>query len=344
MLGRRSARLLAAGAVIFVCRVHFIGQPTRMNSKEPASAVVAVCLSGVSRDETSLRLSLASLHQQLMQPARGVNFTVFSWFEDDYAEASLAREFMPNYPTFLRRNALEYLPPNLRPLTDSVLEEHGLLSRERIVVNTLRMLRKLSGAEWLRRYAEGRLGFPRATLVLRARPDMMLMSVVPIPVLQHSLHDVKTSSLDASPGAISLPWACNARGLIFDQFFALSPSRASSVLDDAFDVALSLVRHGEQIYPEAFFFNLLKSLAYEIVPWPVCMASSFSKDCVAFRAALVSQPSGIGAYTLDVRDPFATLRADYPDGHCQFPSPLTDTEIARARSAATGLFYRESNL
>lgn len=297
-------------------------EPAQLRRSTPVGLpVVAVCISGAGRGAASLRLTASALRKHLMEPARSSIFTVSVWLEDDAAELTLERELAGAYPTRSRKDVLRDLPLHLRMTADDALAARGLLGRERIVVNTLRMLHKLRDAEWLRRHAESRLGLPRATLVLRTRPDLVLTAELKLP------GPGPQAAMDLAPdAAVFFPWSCPEQHLVFDQLFALSPEAASVLLDEAFDSAVSVLAKGQALYPERFLSDHIGASGFASAPFPDPEPCLAAEACpFALRALLVSElvPQAGESAALRSRDPFDTLRAEFPLGGCVYPPRAT---------------------
>ena len=138
--------------------------------------VVAVCISGASRGPAALRAFVAALEAHLMEPARrahNTRFELYGWLQDHAAAESLLAKLLPTVVT--RRTVGHALPPELALDENTAIRtEHGHVAVGQLaygvnLTNTLRMLRKLRGCEWLRQHHQARSVQPHA-LVVRIRP------------------------------------------------------------------------------------------------------------------------------------------------------------------------------
>mmetsp|Transcript_28960 Transcript_28960/g.90672 ORF Transcript_28960/g.90672 Transcript_28960/m.90672 type:complete len:265 (+) Transcript_28960:83-877(+) len=164
-----------------------------------ASSVVAIEISGAARGRSSLAATAAALDSHVMQPAAGRGFTVLVWLEDEPSEAFLESAF-GRTPTLTRLRAQRQLPPDLATPTDTLLAAAGLPEAlGRVERNTLRMLRKMAGCEWLRRHAEAEHAFPSATLVLRTRPGRCSPTLETCPRHHRTLEPCRTGRTFSSP-------------------------------------------------------------------------------------------------------------------------------------------------
>lgn len=325
--------------------------------------VVAVCISGAARGPVSALLAASALREHFILPAMSgrASFTVFAWLEDDDAELLLERELgqatypwwgaipgQPNgggWPMLSRRRALRdfaaSLPEHLRQPTDRLSDRGVALRAETdsardgesagMRLNTLRMLRKIGAAEWLRAHAETALGFPRATLVLRTRPDLALLAPLPLPPPIRS-----APAPTPAPSLLLLPWRCVEAGLAFDQLFLFAPNTpAAELIESALGSALAAAAAGRDIYPEAFLWHHLTAGPLPEKPHRSGGAAAFAPQVwpATFRAALLTDaageptsPSAAAPTMITFRDPFDKLRADFGGSGCAFPPPLTPAE------------------
>jgi len=306
-----------------------------------ASSVVAIEISGAARGRSSLAATAAALGSHVMQPAAGRGFTVLVWLEDAPSEAFLESAF-GRTPTLTRLRAQSQLPPDLSTPTDALLAAAGLPEAlGRVERNTLRMLRKMAGCEWLRRHAEAERAFPSATLVLRTRPDLLLTAPLPLP-----------PTLPASASAVYAPWHCASAGLAFDQLLAATAASAP-LLQRLFGEALANASSGalasapvpsvafstttssssssssssslaSRLYPEALLWRHLRPS-----PWPCSAAGS-----CGLRGVLAAEGEA-GERPL-LRDPWAKLREDFARSACSFPPPPSPGERESAGAAMRG--------
>jgi len=306
-----------------------------------ASSVVAIEISGAARGRSSLAATAAALDSHVMQPAAGRGFTVLVWLEDEPSEAFLESAF-GRTPTLTRLRAQRQLPPDLATPTDTLLAAAGLPEAlGRVERNTLRMLRKMAGCEWLRRHAEAEHAFPSATLVLRTRPDLLLTAPLPLP-----------PTLPASASAVYAPWRCASAGLAFDQLLAATAASApllQHLFGEAFanassgalasapvpSVAFSTTTTSSSssssssslascLYPEALLWRHLRPS-----PWPCSAAGS-----CGLRGVLAAEGE-VGERPL-LRDPWSKLREDFARSACSFPPPPSPGERESAGAAMRG--------
>ena len=301
-------------------------------SKEQTTLVVdricptiALLVSGAARDEQTLRTFAAALRQHVIEPhAAGCTsggVWLYAWLESSELEA-LFESLFPEVRTLTRRAMRSRLPDALRRDEQAALAlEHAALLRlhnDTTTLNTLRMLRKLRGVEWLR--ASQKCGSdPRARsdsrercylhehdLVLRIRPDLVLTS------------PLRLRRLPA--GGVQLPWSCTSQRLVFDQLF-LSGADVAAHVGTLYERAAQLAAAARRqlqtteqagLYPEALLMEHLAAGGWEMdaMACDVCPATSADGCTCLGDAALFDAQRGR-------RDPFAKLRRDFP--RCSFP-------------------------
>lgn len=195
-------------------------QPLETSTVVP-TPVVAVCISGALRGPAALRAFAAALETHLMEPARrarNARFELFGWLQDDPAAERLLAQLLPSVVT--RRTAGNALPPELALDEDTAIRtEHGHvvsvgpLTDGKNLTNTLRMLRKMRGCEWLRQRQQARSVQPHA-LVVKIRPDLLLLEPLSLP-------------LDAPPPPDrAWAWHCAEQRVTSDQLLVGGPALA----------------------------------------------------------------------------------------------------------------------
>jgi len=332
-----------------------------------ASSVVAIEISGAARGRSSLAATAAALGSHVMQPAAGRGFTVLVWLEDAPSEAFLESAF-GRTPTLTRLRAQSQLPPDLSTPTDALLAAAGLPEAlGRVERNTLRMLRKMAGCEWLRRHAEAERAFPSATLVLRTRPDLLLTAPLPLP-----------PTLPASASAVYAPWHCASAGLAFDRLAEMTTrdyprlpetTRDYPRLGLAFDQLLAATAASAPLLQRLFGEALANASSGALASAPVpsvafsttTSSSSSSSSSLASRLypeallwrhlrpspwpcsaagscglrGVLAAEGEAGERPL-LRDPWAKLREDFARSACSFPPPPSPGERESAGAAMRG--------
>ena len=278
--------------------------------------VVAVCISGASRGPAALRAFVAALEAHLMEPARrahNTRFELYGWLQDHAAAESLLAKLLPTVVT--RRTVGHALPPELALDENTAIRtEHGHVAVGQLaygvnLTNTLRMLRKLRGCEWLRQHHQARSVQPHA-LVVRIRPDLLLLEPMSLP-------------LDAPPPPDrAWVWHCATQRVASDQMFFGGPTLAAKVGELYLPVALRAATEGSQppsTYPERLVWqHLVQVHSFRLYPLPS-------------RTALVADSDG-------ARAPLAKLRRDFPSAECPYPSAARtemDLRVATRRLTET---------
>ena len=273
-------------------------QPREVSTVVP-TPVVAVCISGASRGPATLRAFAAALETHLMEPARrahNARFELFGWLQDDPAAERLLAQLLPSVVT--RRTVGTALPPELALDEDTAIRtEHGHvasvgpLTGSVNLTNTLRMLRKMRGCEWLRQRQQARSVQPHA-LVVRIRPDLLLLEPLSLP-------------LDAPPPPDrAWAWHCAEQRVASDQLLVGGPALAVRVGELYLPAALRAATERSQppsTYPERLVWqHLVQVHGFRLQPLPS-------------RTALVADSGG-------ARAPLAKLRRDFPSAECPYPT------------------------
>ena len=234
-----------------------------------------------------------------MQPARrahNARFELFGWLQDDDAAELLLAQLLPTVVT--RRTVGIALPPELVLDEDTAIRtEHGHvasvgpLADGVNLTNTLRMLRKMRGCEWLRQRQQARSVQPHA-LVVRIRPDLLLLEPLSLP-------------LDAPPPPDrAWAWHCAAQRVASDQLLVGGPALAAKVGELYLPAALRAATERSQppsTYPERLVWqHLVQAHGFQLQPLPS-------------RTALVADSVG-------ARAPLAKLRRDFPSAECPYPT------------------------
>ena len=288
----------------------------------PGLPLIAVCVSGATRGPASLRASVAALRAHLLVPARqmhGARISVFGWLQDSAAEQAFEEALRSEPVVITRRMVHHLLPPELALNEAAALRaDHGrLIDSQRIgsrtpaargvnLTNTLRMLRKIRGCEWLRQHQQSLSAQPH-TLVVRVRPDLLLLEPLPLPL-----------PLEPPPArSRAWGWHCAAQRVATDQLLVGAPSLAT--------------RLGELYLPDVLWAAMARSqpaTAYpERLVWQHLRASGYELDPLPCRTALVSDGGG-------ARSPHAKLARDFPSAECLYPTPYetqADLRLASER-------------
>ena len=138
-------------------------QPSAEIAVRPAETAlkrrVAVCISGASRGGSALAAFAAALRTNLLEYQSAAHeFELFAWLESPPAEAQLLKLLAPRT---VSTRASVVVPPLLRQPEDAAIaaDHHGGRASARADaggtnrLNSLRMLYKLRGVEYLRRQA-----------------------------------------------------------------------------------------------------------------------------------------------------------------------------------------------
>ena len=295
------ACVLAAGLLLLTSRWQTV------QIAPPAVPIVAVCISGAARGPVSLRASVQALRTYLIEPAKrshDARVHVFGWLQDDATETTLETLLHDEPVVITRRMVRKLLPPGLALAEGAALRaDHGWLTGSGRVAattspgvnftNTLRMLRKIRGCEWLRQHQQSLSALPH-TLVVRIRPDLMLLEPLPLPL-----------PLDNEPlHGQAWGWHCAAQGVATDQLLVGEPGLAQRLGElyaaDALRAAIARSQP-PSAYPERLVWQHLALHRVELHPLPC-------------RTALVGDGSG-------ARPPHAKLARDFPAAGCPYPAP-----------------------
>ena len=294
----------------------------------PGLPLIAVCVSGATRGPASLRASVAALRAHLLVPAKqmhGARISVFGWLQDSAAEQQFEEALRGEPIVITRRMVHHLLPPELALNEATALRaDHGrLIDSERAgsrmpaargvnLTNTLRMLRKIRGCEWLRQHQQSLSAQPH-TLVVRIRPDLLLLEPLPLP-LPLPLAPLLEPPL---PRGRAWGWHCAAQQVASDQLLIGAPQLAVRLgelyLPDALRAAMSRSQPATA-YPERLLWQHLRASGYELAPLPC-------------RTALISDGGG-------ARSPHAKLARDFPSAECPYPAPYeaqADLRLASER-------------
>ena len=290
----------------------------------PSLPLIAVCVSGATRGPASLRASVAALRAHLLVPAKqmhGARISVFGWLQDSGAEQHL-EEALRGELVVTRRMVHHLLPPELALNEAAALRaDHGrLIDSQRVgsrtlaargvnLTNTLRMLRKIRGCEWLRQHQQSLSAQPH-TLVVRIRPDLLLLESLPLPLPLPPLEP-------QLPRGRAWGWHCAAQQVASDQLLIGAPQLAARLgelyLPDALRAAMARSQPATA-YPERLLWQHLHASGYELAPLPC-------------RTALLSDGGG-------ARSPLAKLARDFPSAECPYPAPYeaqADLRLASER-------------
>ena len=179
-----------AAAAILLFLLH--RQPSAEVAVRPAETAlkrrVAVCISGASRGDAALAAFAAALRTNLLEYQSAAHeFELYAWLESQPAEAQLLNLLAPRT---VSTRASVVVPALLRQPEDAAIaaDHHGGRASARADaggtnrLNTLRMLYKLRGVEYLRRQASS-----AHDLVLRIRPDLELLALLTLPPAHEQL-------------------------------------------------------------------------------------------------------------------------------------------------------------
>ena len=307
---------LVAGACVLTAGLLLLSSLQRTTVVvEPGPPLVAICVSGATRGPASLRATLAALQTHLLLPAKrvhGARISLFGWLQDSAAEQAFEEALRSEPVVITRRMLYHLLPPELaRDEAAALRADHGrLIDSRRLgsaargvnLTNTLRMLRKIRGCEWLRQHQQSRPAQPPHTLVVRIRPDLLLLEPLPLPL----------------PRADRVwAWHCAAQQVASDQLLIGAPQLAARLgelyLPDALRAAMARSRPASA-YPERLLWQHLHASGFALAPLPC-------------RSALVSDGGG-------ARSPHAKLARDFPSAECPYPPPYeaqADLRLATER-------------
>lgn len=309
---------LVAGACVLTAGLLLLSSLQRTTVVvEPGLPFVAVCVSGATRGPASLRATVAALQTHLLLPAKrvhGARISLFAWLQDSAAEQAFEEALRSEPVVITRRMLYHLLPPELaRDEAAALRADHGrLIDSRRLgsaargvnLTNTLRMLRKIRGCEWLRQHQQSRPAQPPHTLVVRIRPDLLLLEPLPLPLPLPRADRVWA-------------WHCAAQQVASDQLLIGAPQLASRLgelyLPDALRAAMARSRPASA-YPERLLWQHLHASGFALAPLPC-------------RSALVSDGGG-------ARSPHAKLARDFPSAECPYPAPYeaqADLRLATER-------------
>ena len=242
MLSRRLLMaLMIAIACLYFLRTDRVEATTTLEALPRQAMAVAVCVSGQARGDDATATFARTLLERVVQPSSAV-FDVLIWLQDDATEARLrALLACPLRSTtssskgvrrcLTRRDALALRPPPPAGIFDDSATSIAAVHREAsygagwlpdMSPNTLRMLHKLRGVEYLRRRLLEDGGVH--AWVLRVRPDLALRRTLQIPPA-----GVATNVL--------VPWLCEEERLLSDQLLLLpgdateAPSRLGGLYE-----------------------------------------------------------------------------------------------------------------
>ncbi|KAL1515217.1 hypothetical protein AB1Y20_004278 [Prymnesium parvum] len=260
-----------------------------------APTFVAICVSGAARGERSLAAFADSLRRRVIPNEAKVQ--LFGWLQDDRAEAQLERLFHERaFGTTTRRMLFAALPAALRLAeSEAIARDHpptafGAKWRAEgnMSLNTLRMLRKFAGVEFLRQHVQAKQPEEqRHTVVLRLRPDLCFLERLPFPVWL----------VEDSLRCVSILWSCSRYELASDQLLLAPPRVMAHVASLYSPQVLHPMVEAASMYPERLIFAHLRAAQLEIR--------------VQYASTLL-----LGADNI-TRDPFAKLRRDWPE--CSYP-------------------------
>ena len=329
MSAQRRRPPLVAGACVLTAGLLLLSSVQRTTVVVvPGLPLIAVCVSGATRGPASLRASVAALRAHLLVPAKqmhGARISVFGWLQDSAAEQQFEEALRGEPIVITRRMVHHLLPPELALNEATALRaDHGrLIDSERAgsrtpaargvnLTNTLRMLRKIRGCEWLRQHQQSLSAQPH-TLVVRIRPDLLLLEPLPLP-LPLPLAPPLEPPL---PRGRAWGWHCAAQEVVSDQLLIGAPQLAVRLgelyLPDALRAAMSRSQPATA-YPERLLWQHLRASGYELAPLPC-------------RTALMSDGGG-------ARSPHAKLARDFPSAECPYPAPYeaqADLRLASER-------------
>ena len=272
-------------------------QPSAEIAVRPAETAlkrrVAICISGASRGDAALAAFAAALRTNLLEyQSAAHNFELYAWLESPPAEAQLLKLLAPRT---VSTRASVVVPPLLRQPEDAAIaaDHHGGRASARADaggtnrLNTLRMLYKLRGVEYLRRKASS-----AHDLVLRIRPDLELLAPLTLPPAHEQLE-------------VWMAWRCDDDEVASDQLLITTPAAAAELAalyePDVLDRAVSR-SVPPSMYPERLVYQHLcqndRSTVGALAGVRVRLAGCEGEAC--------------GEHEVTPRDAFAKLRRDFP--------------------------------
>jgi hypothetical protein len=336
----RGAASLAMALLLIVLLL--LGSPAPIISFSSTLPVIAIDVSGVSRSSTVNHRFAESLAVHLTRPAAPpARFEAFLWLQDDAAEYELEQLLVAEVALCVTRSK------TLAQLTDrlagepppgsgsaqaegaTIAADHPLAApaaksvwRADTSANTLHMLHKLRGVEWLRRHTirEG-VASARHAFIIRLRPDLELQERLELPP---SLLGSAPLAIGANAGRrVYVPWLCQQQRLCFDQLLLLPPE-AAALLGELYEPELlgrTIARSSppsDGFYPERLIWHALEGAGFEVTPLPARLRGihSQSDEHEAPNVGLVLMAAdGVR------RDPLAKLARDFPAcfSHAQNP-------------------------
>jgi hypothetical protein len=255
-----------------------------------------------------LKSFASSLLRHVIRPASTTyGFHALVWMQDSDAEMMLCNLLDADVTLCLTRQmAVMTLPSGSKGEQDEAAaiaadhpkEAYGAAWIEDMSFNTLRMLHKLRGVEYLRERAlatatDGSAAAAGHMWVLRVRPDIELHSRLPLPPPPHprklaadDTHEgggggdgeltpaVSATAFDAAArqrhSNVLMPWLCHAEALCSDQWMLLSPA-ASARLATLYEPSVlrktMSLSSPPSLYPERLVWKLLTT-AYTVTPLP----------------------------------------------------------------------------
>ena len=326
----------------------------RLDASGSALPAFAISVSGASRSPAALKSFASSLLCHVIRPASTTyGFHALVWMQDSDAEMMLCNLLDADVTLCLTRQMAvmtlrgDPLPSGSKGAQDEAAaiaadhskEAYGAAWIEDMSFNTLRMLHKLRGVEYLRERAlaaatDGSVAGGHLW-VLRVRPDLVLHSRLPLPPPPHprklaadDMHEgrgggngeltpaVSATAFDAtarqlhSKVPVLTPWLCHAEELCSDQWMLLSPA-ASAHLATLYEPSVlrqtMSLSSPPSLYPERLVWKLLA--AYSVTPLP----SAPEHHLLA--------ADGIE------RDAYAKLKRDFPSCFRQTEAITDHTEL-----------------
>ena len=372
MLALAVLALHRSSATARVTRIHRLpGADEREASEAPP--LVAISISGASRGSATLRSFTTTLSKHVIRPAGGAyGFHVLVWLQDDDAETLVHSLLADDVLRCLtRRRALDEWHPGVeapprgsasaREEAASIAADHPpslyveagtWVEGDSMSLNTLRMLHKLRGAEWLRQLVLA--GAEEHAWVLRLRPDLELHSRLPLPLPPRAARRAAEGAHGGGGGgerhphraaavsrAVYVPWVCSADELCFDQWMLLPPAaaeRLAMLYEPAALWQLMTMSKPPSLYPERLLWKALApspttATAAAAATTVAATAVSATAETAATTASAVaavelSPPLGAQAWELsllpsapshhllgadgEVRDAHAKLKRDFP--------------------------------
>lgn len=320
----------------------------RLEASGSALPAFAISVSGASRSPAVLKSFASSLLRHVIRPASTTyGFHALVWMQDSDAEMMLCNMLDADVTLCLTRQmAVMTLPSGSKGEQDEAAaiaadhskEAYGAAWIEDMSFNTLRMLHKLRGVEYLRERAlatatDGSAAAAGHMWVLRVRPDIELHSPLPLPPPPHprklaadDTHEsggggdgeltpaVSATAFDAAArqrhSNVLMPWLCHAEELCSDQWMLLSPA-ASARLATLYEPSVlrktMSLSSPPSLYPERLVWKRLTT-AYTVTPLP----SAPEHHLLA--------ADGIE------RDAYAKLKRDFPSCFRQTEAITVDVE------------------